>query len=42
MKDGEIIPVPAKKYNEVRDEMIKRHGGRTAMAPVLYGIFLLL
>ena len=28
MKDGEIIPVPAKKYNEVRDEMIKRHGGR--------------
>lgn len=28
MKNGEKIPIPAKKYNEVRDEMIKRHNGR--------------
>lgn len=25
MKNGDRIPVPVKKYNEVRDEMIKRH-----------------
>ena len=25
MKNGEQLPVPVKKYNEIRDEMIKMH-----------------
>lgn len=28
MKNGEKLPIPAKKYNDVRDEMMRRHNGR--------------
>lgn len=28
MKNGEQIPVPVKKYNEIRDEMIKMHNSK--------------